>query len=630
MIRALSLMFFMIGVAAQSADTVVRTGEHGNFTRIFLSGKEAAGWQVEKSTEGYWIELTSGTEVDLVNAFDRIDRSRVKDIEQLGDGLKIHLSCDCGVRSFPIVGQGLVIDLSEQFVEDGRDNSQTVSAELGDLDWKIYRRHPSIATTTLQPNFFEIESGTPSASEPNQNLLVSEIAAAATQGGLSATQKFVSAGTRETRGLPTSASEQIRLSRDAFNQRVDPATRQIEEAVCQSEFNFSIASWGNPDSMYSEISEARRNLIDEAGQVDLRWLHRLVRSHIYVGQGREANSILSSFPAIENRQVLGNIARLVEFHAGSAPVLGETTFVADDCHTGLNMWLMLSGGDLVEEDKHGVLAEFSSLPPHLRTTLGPALIDVLVRDNDFASARLVRSALERLDIPASLELKEAYARMHDELGEVEPAREIYHDILQAGELGAPEVAVRLVEIASEADSSLSAGTTDLIDALSFEHQGTDEGGLLKTAMIKGLILEGQLSTAIDELYRHDFSEQDQSEIEQLLFSTISTELTPQELVNLYIHNPRYFLESLRSEQTRSHVGGALAETGFAVQAQKLGIAVTETSTTLASEAEVNSEGESGTNSNFERSENLVVRGGEILSESKSSREDIASLLSLIR
>ncbi len=632
MIRALTLLFLLIGAAAQSADVVVRTGEHGNFTRIFLSGEEATTWQLEENAEGFFIELPHGTDVDLTNVFDRINRARIEDIEQSRDGLAISLNCECGMRSFPITSQGLVVDISEQFpLEQSARDPQATSAQLGQLDWKVNRSKPKSPNRNLTPNFVEnlSESQSPSASMPST--LVSEVAAAATQGGLLATQNFEMAGGGSASEELAAVSEQIRLSRDAFNQRVDLATREIEEAVCEDRSDFSIASWGNADSIYSGISTARRNLIDEAGQVDLSWLRKLVLSHIYAGQGREAHSILSSFPSIENNETLSSIARLVELNTGSAsyPDL-ESSFFTSECHIGLTMWRVLSGSELDTNDKNSALAEFSSLPAHLRSSLGPALIDAFVRDQDMESARLVRSSLDRLDMPASLELKAAYARMYDELGEAEPAKDIYNDILQAGEVEAPKVAVRLVEMASEGDGTLSKGTTELIDALSFEYQGTDDGRLLTSAMIKGLILEERLYTAIDEMSNRDISEPDQDELEQLLFSTFSAELTAQELVNLYVHNPRYFLETVRSEPIRTHVGRALADAGFALQAQKLGIAGNEASDAEAPLSVVNSAAELATSSNSDLSENLVVRGAGIISQSKSAREDIASLLSLIR
>ena len=646
MIRIATIAFATFGFAAQGADVVVRTGEHGDFTRIFLATPQASSWQVSNLDEGYKIELPHGTDADLTRAFERIGRARIRSISQDNEGLNVFLNCECGTRSFLIENQGLVIDFSEKYPREAGGASVTdrealsgpatpqSPRSLGMLDWKQYRSSRSETSIGLPLEFFDLVGDPAIANPPAKQMLISEIATAATDGVLEPARRIEAHKGEVSVEALNLAAQQIELTRDAFNQRVDQNISVQGLASCTNTHDYAIASWGNPDKIHSAISKARRELIDEAGEVDDAWLRKLVLAQIYAGQGREAMAILASHDTIEDRRVLSSIANLIEGNDLQPNAsMSQDELVDSECNASLAMWRALAGYSKGDEEKKLVLTEFSSLPPHLRTTLGPLLIDAYLRQGDLAAARLARTALERINPVATGELREVYAQMHEEIGEVDAAEDIYNDILHTRDANAPESAVKLVDMIAERGGAVPKATTDLIEALSFEYQGTDEGRKLDLAAMKGLIIKGEVSSALELIQNRALDEAEQAAIDAVLLEHFVTVTSTQGLVDLYTQHPQYFLKITKSKAIRAQLGSALASAGFQLQAEKLGATseVAPRSNTsssfgllLANEPEQDDEGIAAA------PENLVVRGQSALSDSKSTREGITSLLSQIR
>lgn len=109
----------VIGAAAGQlhAETVrIRSGEHGNFTRIVAEAAAPEGWALGRAGEGgYELRLGDGAEYDLADAFRLIGRDRIATLAPgtAPGSLMLGLGCDCHATAFVTAGGALVIDVAD-------------------------------------------------------------------------------------------------------------------------------------------------------------------------------------------------------------------------------------------------------------------------------------------------------------------------------------------------------------------------------------------------------------------------------------------------------------------------------------------------------------------------------------
>ena len=96
--------------------STVRSGEHGEFTRLVFRAPENAQWDSRKS--GSTTIVTFGEtefDFDLSQVFQRIDTERLTSVRPtaVGNGLQLNLACDCELDIFQNSLSYVVIDIRE-------------------------------------------------------------------------------------------------------------------------------------------------------------------------------------------------------------------------------------------------------------------------------------------------------------------------------------------------------------------------------------------------------------------------------------------------------------------------------------------------------------------------------------
>ncbi|MFN6951212.1 MAG: hypothetical protein ACK4NE_01255 [Albidovulum sp.] len=92
---------------------VIRSGEHGTFTRIVAEGG-AGDWSLGRNGNGYELRLKETARYDVSRAFRLIGRDRISTLEpgQVPGSLLIGLACTCHATAFVTPAGAVVIDVA--------------------------------------------------------------------------------------------------------------------------------------------------------------------------------------------------------------------------------------------------------------------------------------------------------------------------------------------------------------------------------------------------------------------------------------------------------------------------------------------------------------------------------------
>ncbi|WP_179380976.1 hypothetical protein [Jannaschia marina] len=108
------LLLCALGLPVLAQQTVVRSGEHGGFTRLVFPAAANRSWTVTPNGDEALIDFGSGvTGLDLSQVFDRIPRDRISAIAFADGVLRLDLACACPVNVTQIGSGHVVIDVSD-------------------------------------------------------------------------------------------------------------------------------------------------------------------------------------------------------------------------------------------------------------------------------------------------------------------------------------------------------------------------------------------------------------------------------------------------------------------------------------------------------------------------------------
>ena len=141
MIR-LALLLLMAPVGPALADVLVRTAEHGTFTRVVVDYSAPEDWRLERNASGVGL-LTSGPiTYDLSDVYRRIGTDRIRSISQKNGVLDIGFECECEAITDQLPSGGLVIDIRQSEKPETQQTRSGASAKR--VDYQSDERSPDI------------------------------------------------------------------------------------------------------------------------------------------------------------------------------------------------------------------------------------------------------------------------------------------------------------------------------------------------------------------------------------------------------------------------------------------------------------------------------------------------------
>lgn len=115
MIRLALLLLALMPASLLAENVSVKSGDHAGFSRLLLDYDGALDWTFGKVDGGYEFRpMGSNLSWDVSGVFDKISRTRIRDLEDLGDGrLRLDVGCDCHADAFVLRDGQVVIDIKD-------------------------------------------------------------------------------------------------------------------------------------------------------------------------------------------------------------------------------------------------------------------------------------------------------------------------------------------------------------------------------------------------------------------------------------------------------------------------------------------------------------------------------------
>ncbi len=538
-ILVLFILLCPLGLEAQ--EIAVRSGEHGTFTRLVFDMPGGADWSVESTAEGAAISIDPAVGFDTGAAFSRITRERISRLRSEGGVLIAEFACDCIADSFQMDDM-LVVDVRQ--LRDGEERPPAI-ATAGTMNTSGGPNEVS----PLRAGLSEIRVGQMPGigPEPKRNPFMpmldiesADVATAAQSrdAGVAATRPNgtkvtdLSAdlarqlATAATKGVLTSSAQTIpsprpdATTRDEITDDIPPGTTDISDALtplleelsdvtarearlriganeCLSPERLALASWVTQEDPFADLSMRRQELFGEFDRPNPNAIRELSKAYLYLGFGAEAKATERLHPDGPDPVLMGLAEILDGGRAAAGRLVGMT-----GCDGPAALWSLLGSESLPETaqiDTKAIVRAFEDLPRHLRSSLGPRLVERLAEEGRRDAAREVVVRLERMLGGSNDEISLATARIDALDGAIAEAQSILAELASRQSSVTAEAVVDSLQLVAQTDGTVSGDLVELSGALASEYREQEQGPALWLSHMRALVASSAFETAFDTL-----------------------------------------------------------------------------------------------------------------------------------
>ncbi len=537
MIRFLFALLFLITPQSLLGQQIaIRSGEHGDFTRLVFDVLSDTSWKLTHVEGSNTVRLSLTTVAKGFNtgaAFEKIDRSRILNLTPAPNSneIDIQLACDCKAEVFLLRKKMLVVDIKPNIVSDldvavDRDlipkdevlTSSEPRMNVAEGLTKIWlgpspRLGPQSGAIASPPFSFDLTSDL-----ENRDEFIHESEEDSTRGIAIRSQIFGDIANAATQGLLDRPQhlrrppEMVKVEPDSSDgesldlvlpERIDRNSSSdgrisIGGQSCTNNQNLKIGSWVTDDSEFNlSLSTRRSAMFEEFDRINQNAQSSYVRSLLFFGFGAEARSVAMMGDRQPNRLHLA-LSYLIDGEADPSRFFRNQL----ECDSYAAMWAVLDGSELDPRNDLNepyVLQAFEGLPKHLRLHLGPILASNLLEKGYPDVAKSVLRRLERANGGETDSILLGKANIELQEGNDEVAKKAFTTL---STLNVPETAAAIassVEIARENGEQVSDRIVELSAAFSTELRNTNEGPELWQAHLRSLVLNGRYDDAFDVL-----------------------------------------------------------------------------------------------------------------------------------
>jgi hypothetical protein len=549
------IVFFSVSVTfAQPA--IVKSGEHGTFSRLTISADTLGTWTTEHAANKRRIRFTSFVRgFDISEVFTRIDHNRIKSILVQNSTLEIELSCLCEIKIFENGPNMVVIDIKEQqpLAVAFRAPHNFDLSYFGKTHHFSFTRHPvfsmkpsSKLTAPLQypenPHLTSPPSERARVStrfqeqstlnvreesltntseiilENLQTQLINGFGAASTRGILdlyiTPFDRQVDSPASPTPGLKSVNGEQettgnfsIETSLQTPSIRKGISYREDFDLKCKPDQRFNLVSWSDGRPFDQQLGDANVNLFTTLEKLDIGAAVKLARLYLFFGFGAEAKQITNLNDMLQKRwPELSAIADILE----NRSVTEIRHFATkNDCKGPILLWEFIARNGLnshVPTNNRAILLELSSLPIHLRQILVPKVSARFLEVGNPVFAKSALQTLKRTEYALAEKAGFEEASILLATNKPEAAFEAFSAIKSNSQIAA-EALVQKTQLQLDANLEISEITQELIESYATEYQGTPIGLKLREVAILATSKTGGFAQAFAKIALLDDGDQ---------------------------------------------------------------------------------------------------------------------------
>lgn len=526
--RLLLLVWLLLPGMAAAQVVTVRSGDHGDFTRLALTFPEPGAWDFGRTGDGYGFRARAARwRYDISTVFTLIARDRLAALWVDPDSgvLRMGLGCECHAIATPFRPGIVVIDIrpgaapADSPFEQPLENA---GRSLPQLEGKPMQRPrarpgnflPEPPPPPLSPWYLAaprppavplpVAAPDPRAAEL-QSGLIRELSRGIAAGALTPAARLPAAPPAEPTAGPRVLPPEAAVP--AVQMRLQPpegAPSPVSDIgqVCIADDRLDVAAWGSDTPPAEQIAQARSRLLGEFDRPDTARVLALTRLYIHLGFGAEARALVATWAAnSDERPVLEALAALVDGGLAEATFRGMAS-----CDGRAALWAVLARPappDPAQTARAAVIRAFSELPLGLRRSLGIALADRFLAAGDAAAARAIRDGIGRAVDPADSALGLIEAGIDRHAGAATEAESKLSGIARSGSGLAPRALADLVDSRIRRGGAPDPEQVLELEAMLREHRGAPDEPALRRALAQSLVLTGQADRALSEFAPQD-------------------------------------------------------------------------------------------------------------------------------
>jgi hypothetical protein len=533
---AVSLLFLFVSTEVAIAQTlVVRTGEHGDFTRIVTNLPDATTPTVLPKAYGLEIQFpTKPGEVDVTNVFARIGRNRIANILLHKDErtISVELACKCGFKTTTQDGALLIIDVGENFPiesildESGKSTSakphleSSVGARI--LPLIFSRQHGDSHFLQLFDQNIEnsmnahsvegLSQGT-TQEQPKQNSMDSRLSGvdatlsnainlATKRGVLKRDQIYADKEEQSEATYHLKPIDNVKINIDIDKGAEDLAIDRLtdDDTNCLAESDLNISEWSTSQDFSEGLALWHRSLVQDFDKPDPASALALARHYLYFGFGVEAMVALSLAPNHEEGYpVISSLSRIMD----------QGWDVEDGIFRGMlqcdgpaALWSAMSLEVLPRAsglNTRSLRRAFEALPRNLKEYIGPRLSMRLSNAGEKITADAILASISENNHETSPYVEMSKAKINHELENQPKAQSHLEEVVRTNSELTPIALIDLVYSKVIQGQAVEEDLVELIGSYVFENRGTKlESDLTRTYAL-ALAYSGQFKAAVNFL-----------------------------------------------------------------------------------------------------------------------------------
>ena len=411
----------------------VRTGEHGLFTRLVVAILKNETWDMTQDGDYLRFEhSTTAARFDISEAFDRINRNRIKSVSTQKNVLIINLGCECGVRTLQRDDGLVVIDVSEAYFgeeeinrEEDQTNIQPSSVAVQELLLAPVNSHTSGRLEEKNTGYKRSIPRINSNKNEELSLLqrrISENLGSATSRGLLIARLGNSAASsnlsqyieKQSTGISDKKNKSEKETDTAGNITFSNSMQDLGESdqllderyisdgrQCPNPQLLQLEKWAISENFLHEISSARNDLFTDIDSISVDAAINLAKTYIYFGFMEEALLTLSLVTNDDDRtDILRGLTDVISSEENDNDTINKYS----GCGEEAKFWTFIGKKDetdAVDYDPSEIVKVYNKLPSNVRELLS-SKIKRQLRVHGFESYRQVVERVEKRSLSPDL------------------------------------------------------------------------------------------------------------------------------------------------------------------------------------------------------------------------------------